>query len=270
MNPSTQNEFARGAKREAFPEPLLLPATDFGRSLILSGGADHGNAPVFWVESRCRIQGPDAEVLLDYYQCGSCKSEDTFAPENLFLQPNYNFLPVFSRDHAVVFRRYASATSGERPYRSVVEPPWGEVRPRIRTVPTRVLADGAAIAAAAAAAWPLIGQVSVEEPESGYRAILEFPIKTMNVGTDGTRWQVDTGPVVLPDLEAPRARWPETLRLAFIAYNAWDWADFVVETPTSRTSGGRGEGQVHHYSEVLHRETRNRLLAVDLSESEGP
>jgi len=31
---------------------------------------------------------------MDYYQCASCKSENTFAERDLFQKDNYDFLPV--------------------------------------------------------------------------------------------------------------------------------------------------------------------------------
>ena len=39
------------------------------------------------------------QTIYGYYQCGSCKSEHTFAEKNLFINPNYDFLPVFGEEH---------------------------------------------------------------------------------------------------------------------------------------------------------------------------
>ena len=49
---------------------------DYGLSFINTVG--NGNAPRFWVESRCRIVDNTDGSFSDYYQCGSCKSERTF------------------------------------------------------------------------------------------------------------------------------------------------------------------------------------------------
>jgi hypothetical protein len=240
-------------------EPLLSPPTDYGRSMIATLGP--ANAPLFWLESRCRVADPAAQVVRDYYQCGSCKSEDTFATADLFKSPNYDFLPVFTEKETIVFRRRETVTDG---YRSVSAPLWGGMVPRIRPARARVLAGGPDIAAAVAAGLPLTGQVEIRDEETGRTAVLEFPIKTMNMGTDGTSWQVDTGPVVLPDLKAPPDQWSATLRLAFVAYNTADWADFIFEAPTALPGGGAEVPKVFHYSEISHRTTRNLVLAVDL------
>jgi len=247
-------------------EPLLSPPLDYGRSVITTLGGS-GNAPLFWLESRCRITDPTAKVVRDYWQCGSCKSEHTFASEDLFMTPNYDFLPVFTEGQTVVFRRPASFSET---YRRVTASLWGGTVPHLRPAKARVLADAAQVASAVAQGLPLIGQVELRHPESGRTALLEFPIKTMNVGIDGQRWQVDTGPVVLPDLAAPPEGWSEGLRLAFVAYNTWDWADFVVEAPTPLSVDGSEVARVHHYSETLHCLSRNQVLALDLDEATPP
>lgn len=247
-------------------EPLLCTVTDFGRSMVTTFGGV-GNTPLFWVESRCRVSDPRANQVREYYQCGSCKSEDTFATENLFKRPNYDFLPVFTPGQTIVFRRPAALS--ER-YQTVSGPLWGGSMPRIRTARAHALADASQIGAAVAAALPLVGQVEISDPESGRSVLLEFPIKTMNLSVDGTRWQVDTGPMVLPDLKAPPEAWSQSLRLAFVAFNTWDWADFVIEAPTPIEVDGKEVARVHHYSEILHLATRNRVFALELDDEAVP
>ncbi|HIE29247.1 TPA: hypothetical protein EYP66_18400 [Candidatus Poribacteria bacterium] len=56
------------------------------------------------MESRCRLIDDTDGTFTDYYQCGSCKSEHTFAEKNLFQDPNYDFLPVFGNDYTATRR----------------------------------------------------------------------------------------------------------------------------------------------------------------------
>jgi hypothetical protein len=58
---------------------------DYGRSFICHL-ADF-NSVRFWVESRTRVF---EKKTVDFYQCASCKSEDTFASKNLFYEDNYD------------------------------------------------------------------------------------------------------------------------------------------------------------------------------------
>ena len=70
-------------------------------------------------------------------------------------------------------------------------------------------------------------------------------------------YQVDSGPVALPDLQR-HACTADGLRLAYVAFNTGDFADFVVEVPTSIDPGA----QVYHFSERLSLPSSNRLLAI--------
>ena len=263
-------------------EPLMTPCIDYGRSFICTCGPE--NAPRFWVESRCRAIESATGMTVEYYQCASCKSENTFADSNLFMDPNYDFLPIFSEREVVIFRRHAwcdesygrflngQATWGDAAdprlkYREVRGtehlPIWGGMSPCLREVQARVLSIPSDMAEAAAAGLPLIGQTELCDEATGNRAILEYPVKTINLRPEEGLWQVDTGPVVLPDLSAPSDEWGQTLRLAFIAFNAPDWADLIFEQPTPIVMDGERAAWVYHYSGIVHMGARNVLLAQE-------
>ena len=96
---------------------------------------------------------------------------------------------------------------------------------------------------------------------------IEYPVKTMNIHDSRDLYQVDTGPLAWPDLSTRPERLVDSLALAFVAFNAPDFADFVVEAPTPITDAALAqEGQelckVHHYSRVLTLPATNRLYAL--------
>ena len=85
---------------------------DYGLSFICNEASF--NAVRFWVESRTTLIDTEAGTSQVFYQCGSCKSEHTFAAENLFIEDNYDFLPILggaigcsSADHVASARRIA-------------------------------------------------------------------------------------------------------------------------------------------------------------------
>lgn len=237
-------------------EALLSPPTDYGRSYVTTAGGA-GNQPVFWLESRCRISDPATGEVRDYYQCASCKSEDTFATHDLFLDPNYDFLPVFSETESVIFRRRLPAVEA---YRQVVlDSPWGKTTPLVRTAQMRVLTTPDEIVSAIEAAVPIVCQTELRDEVSGRTAVIEYPVKTMNMNSIRRIYQVDTGPVLLPDLTVPPDQWSARLRLAYIAFNDDGWADFVVDEPTPVG----GDVKVHHFSERLHFSARSVIQALD-------
>jgi hypothetical protein len=228
---------------------------DYGLSTI--SGKAAWNRVRFWVESRTRIIDERSRHSEDYLQCGACKSEDTFAARNLFTEPNYDFTPIFGPEYGLIFRRKAANSDRYKEMKRAAEM-WEGQEYRLRMAKDAILLDSnARIREATHAGWPLVAQTEIHDAASGLRAILEYPVKTMNIHDEKDLYQVDTGPVALPDLSRhePLAG---SISLAFVAFNAPHFADFVIETPTSA-----GEGVwVHHYAKIVSRQAENRLYAI--------
>jgi len=86
----------------------------------------------------------------------------------------------------------------------------------------------------------------------------------MNTRREDFAWQVDTGPVAYPDLTRRPERLVDSISLAFVAFNAPHFADFVIEAPTAIPSpDGGAPAQVHHYSQRQSLPAINRLYALD-------
>ena len=98
------------------------PVIDYGQSFI--SGTASSNRVRFWVESRTRILDERTGKPRDYYQCASCKSENTFAREGLFREDNYDFIPIFGPEDGLIFRRKAYLNPRYREWRKA-EDLWG-------------------------------------------------------------------------------------------------------------------------------------------------
>ena len=228
---------------------------DYGRSFLLGNGPE--NEVRFWVESRTRIISEASGQSEDYVQVGSCKSEHTFARENLLHEDNYDFLPVFGPEWSVVYRRHADLRDSYREIRRSQEWWNGQQYRLIVGREVEELTSAAAVRQATYDAVPIVAQTQVRNAETGLQAILEYPVKTMNTNRARDLYQVDTGPVAFPDLSQRRARHVEALSLAFVVFNAPHFADFVLEAPTRV-----GDEQVYHYSKRVSLAAVNRLYAV--------
>jgi len=90
--------------------------------------------------------------------------------------------------------------------------------------------------------------------------MIEFPIKTMNANHVRGIYQVDTGPILLPNFTSNKERMVERFQLAFVAYNRNDEAYFVIQEPTPITEGS-GE-KVSHYSKVVRADAKNTVIAL--------
>ena len=60
----------------------------------------------------------------------------------------------------------------------------------------------------------------------------------MNISLDKKRYQVDTGPVAFPDLTRRFEVAIDCLSVAFVAFNAPHFADFILEQPTPVVEDG--------------------------------
>ena len=233
---------------------------DYGRSFIC-GTAAFNNVR-FWVESRTTIFDDKAGTATDYYQCASCKSENTFGEKDLFLADNYDFLPILGGGYWVVFRRPARIS--ER-YRTIcrVEQLWGEPRLLLHdAAEVTQLETFEQIRDATAAGRPLVTQTEIRNEQTGLRAVIECPTKTMNISLDKSMYQVDTGPIAYPDLSKRFDPQIDCLSLAFVAFNADHFADFIVEQPTALVEDGQEKGKFYHFSAPFSLPAKNTVLAL--------
>ena len=238
-----------------------MNCTDYARSFVCSNGEGARNAPQFWLESRCSLIDDREQTKDEFYQCASCKSEHTFAEKDLFQDPNYDFLPVFSETDVAIFRRHAFLNENYLEYREA-KTIWGGPRFVIREgEPVREL-DEAGIIEVALKGLPFVSKTEIWDEETGMRAIIECPVKTMNADPDRGIYQVDTGPVLYPDLSRRYERKIEALRLAFVAFNAPGFSDFVIEQPTEIKENGKVICKVHHYSGIVSRPAKNSVWVV--------
>lgn len=233
---------------------------DYGLSFICHPAQE--NSVRFWVESRTRLIDERGGKTTDFYQCGSCKSENTFAERDLFARDNYDFLPIIGDGHWLVFRRKAHLNDNYRQVRDKI-PAWGEPILKLReTAKATALDTWEQIRDATAAAVPIVTQTEFMHVGTGLRAIIECPVKTMNISHKLRRYQVDTGPIAFPDLSKRYEPPIDCLRLAFIAFNAPHFADFVIEQPTAVVEDGAEKCKVYHYSTPISLLTKNTVLAL--------
>lgn len=235
---------------------------DYGRSYLQNTGEN--NSVRMLIESRTTIYDLKSGSQTDYFQCAPCKSEDTFAKENLFYKDNYDFLPIFGEDKVLVFRSFVNHR--EERYRTIspMADMWGKDPQMLLPVPASIeeLDTWEKIYEASISGVPIVTQTEIVNKELGLRAVIECPCKTLNLNASKKLYQTDNGPIALPDLSKRYEPQIDSLSLAFIAFNVPHFADFVVHVPTPIESGGKEIAKVNHYSKLLTLDTTNRLFAV--------
>ena len=232
---------------------------DYRRSFIC--GTSDLNSVRFWIESRTTIIDSATGKRTVFYQCASCKSENTFGKTDLLLPDNYDFLPILGDGHWLIFRRHARMDVDR--YRQTIESPnaWGE--PKLLThegTNVQILDTWEKIRDATAQGVPLVSQTELVNPDTSLKAVIECPIKTMNISREKQMYQVDTGPIAFPDLKQKTDPLINCLSLAFVVFNQQDFADFVIEQPTSVIENEAEVCKIYHYSSPLSLPATNRLL----------
>ncbi len=204
----------------------------------------------------------------DYVLTASCKSEQVWVKRDVWHQPNADMCMLAGRDEFLVYKRWDKtdkgvmlypASLGVQPERQLDDPKecFDRFSIDVAKRPGRVLGSIDAILATLSAGTPVVGQT--EYDASDYRVLLEYPVKVVNYSERERYYQVDTGPVLLPDFSREYRSLLEGCRLAYVAHNCPEWAEFIVCVPTPVTDGVR----VHHYSQSVRMDaTRNRLIAV--------
>ena len=237
------------------------------------------------IESRIIVYDDAAGTATAYYLGASCKSEDTYGvnkdysadgfkpgAKTLFKDPNYDFTWIIGGPSAVIFRRLLSA-EGYRTVRADTTREWGESNLQLWPASGRyaIPTDQFEPAVRATEAGDgLVAQTEISDPATELRAVIEYPVKTMNVSRDGlpnqdgqSVWQIDTGPVGVPDLSKRYDPPISAFSLGFIATISRhpDAADFVLEQPTSLPPPNDAV-QVLHYSKPFSFRATNRLVGI--------
>ena len=251
------------AAQPVVPEFPLGRCLDYGRSFVCHEGSR--NSVRMWAESRTTVFDPQRQTVRQYVQGAACKSEDTFAAKDLFLRENYDFTPIFGRGEVLLIRRWQDVRPRYRDVRARVDV-WGDPIFKLVEAEKLTLLDSwEKIRDATMEGRPIIQQTEIHDAATGLRAVIECPTKTMNIGTADEwsgKYQVDTGPVAFPDLTKRYEQPIDCLRLAYVAFNAPDFADFVIEQPTGVIKDGQEVAQVYHYGSPISLPARNLLWAA--------
>ncbi len=237
-----------------------MEAPDFSRSFVTFVTKGRANNARIQVECCCRLTAPDRGPL-DFLLVASCKAEDTYAEDDLFRVPNYDFCGIFSSGDYQIIRTHETAALGGKETGIAAER-FEDVLIDCVIAPARQCPTPHEIVAATLANQPLVARTELRSRDGARVAVLEYPVKTMNANDQRDVFQVDTGPVLFPDLEAPSARGIECFELAFIAWNRFDRAEFILQQPTPVPADATDAAMVPHYSVVRKVEAANAILEL--------
>lgn len=211
------------------------------------------------IDGVCRITERATGRVQTIVQGASCKTEQVGATADLFLDPNADFVPLFSNDRFMHIKTFARAGTQASTY----PPGSGTQSDRLLTrmvdsfvdahldlveAEGELLGDTRAIVDAVLSNELIVGVHRFGNER--YDAEIEYPVKTINANERDVVYQTDTGPIPVPDLDAEPDDLLAGIELAFTAANAPDWAQLIMRT---RTPIGDGV-DVFHYSASIRRD----------------
>ena len=205
------------------------------------------------LDCRCRITDRATGLVHTMVLGASCKTERVGAAADLWLQPNADFIPIFSDEEFMHVKTFARAgmvaqlhPPGSGPQsdrlRTPIEGTFERVHLDLLEREGQRLESAGAIVGAVLANEMLVGIHRVGSAR--YTAEIEYPVKTINANERDVVYQTDTGPILFPDLECEPAELLARADLAFSAMNAPDWAEFIVRDRTPVA----GDVEVNHYA----------------------
>jgi len=226
----------------------------------------------FPLECICRMtQGlGEAARTVEYVLGASCKAEQVHVLENIWHDPAADMCLIASRDEFLVIKSWdrnnrgvmlSPPTLGPQPERQTGKcaDAFTEINIDRREVSGQLLTTTEEIVAAVLNNRPLVSQTEFSLLD-GLHVFLEYPVKVINASQREMFYQVDTGPVLVPDLTVfDEVHSISVLRLAFMAHNTKGCTEILMNVPTAI-----GDGiSVNHFSQVLKVRAVNRMIAVD-------
>lgn len=261
---------------------------DYHRSFIIPGSLEHpGNVPRQWIDSRVRIIDDASGATEDYLRTDLCVTEHTFGAGQIFPQRTWCGSRCWGPTKTWFFRHFVDADdqpARTRPQAMAYDTDgiWGPITRHLVEAVCEELADDAAIIRATREGRPLVGQTEIANDAGNLRAIIEYPIKTMNTlwaeGYDSLKhdmfqsidpgdragiYQVDTGPVPFAALELTCDSHHERITLAHVAFNQSDNASFMLFAPRElKDDAGNVRARVNGYHQPVHLPAQNRIYAT--------
>ena len=254
---------------------------DFGRSFIRWGIDTLIKAPItvshkpphtlnkVRVPAECLAEVRDRKTRrpVSFLLGAACKSERVGVERDIWIDPNADFFPVTSEDSILVIKKWDRCDKGVMRYPQAlgVQPERQlekasdayssfeiEIH-KCQGAPVEEIDDMIEILEAGK---PMVSRTLISAEH--YDLLLEYPVKTVNWSPREKYYQVDTGPVLFPDLTLPTAEVHASFQLAYIAHTKKDWAEFLVRVPTPLTE----DIKVYHYSKAVRIDCENSMIAV--------
>ena len=239
-----------------------MESLDFSRSFVtfFTTPAQGGNIARIQIDATCRVDGwgPDGGVG-EFHLITPCRSEVMYEEGQLFQMPNYEFCGIFAATELVLLRTHWTSER-EEPEHAYSHERFERVSIDLTPMPAASLVTDREVVEATLANRRLAARTELIDPMSGAKAVIDYPVKTMNVRRDPANFQVDTGPILVPRWDAADKPAPLRFDIAHIVYWQRDRAELVLRRPLTIGEESAGLIQTTDYSELRFENAVNSIL----------
>lgn len=238
---------------------------DFGRSYVSwvlppdptdkrkPGHMPWGNSVRIQIDAICSIEEKTTGQSDTFYLIAPCRKEWMYREEEIIQSPNGEYRMIFALDRQLDVGK-DMVERGDRP-RSVTTDTFTSLSFEISHVPAQRLETDQDVVKASQGRFPIVVESTMQDTSGQITAHLSFPVKTMNFHPERERFQVDTGPLIFPDLAISPAHLIDRCKLAHVVFNTSQYAEFICKTPTTSADGE----SIFHYSDVHRVQLQNHL-----------
>jgi len=249
-----------------------MNVTDFNRSYVRwtiaadptdtrqPGHMPWGNSVRIQIDALCTITDQSTGESENFYLIAPCRKEWMYRDRELIMDPGAEYRVIFSRDRQLDVAMSIRG-QGDRPIPATTVA-FTSLEFELSTAAANQLQTDLDVVPASAGRASIVARTEITNAKRGLTALLEYPIRTMNYHPERQRFQVDTGPLLFPDLSIETDQLIECCKLAHTVYNTFDYAEFVCRSLTPLIGDNPAEVSLFHYSAIHRLAVRHTLFAL--------
>lgn len=212
----------------------MLQTINFCNSTISWLTQQEQSYGLFQVEARLSVSIVACNFLEVYYLLSGVMAGNMYTSGAVIKSPSYHFQAILSEQHFKIFRIHTGNTV-DKDTHGKLEDVFAKVDFMIDTQPYDRLNEVKSIKNAIQNRCKLNVAMQLKHlPQA--QVLVEFPVKHININQRETMWQVETGPVIIPDAGFAHHPSIENLVLAYTNFNKNKEAEFaILETQKNRS-----------------------------------
>jgi hypothetical protein len=219
-----------------------------------------GNSARILIDARCTIVDERSGTTEELYLIAPCRTEWMYRETEMIQNPSGEYRVIFTQDRQLSVGKWI-AEDGTRGG-SIPTSGFTSLTFTFASLPATPLQTDRAVVDATTRNIPIVAKTEWTDAESGLRATLEYPVRTMNFHPERVRFQVDTGPLIFPDFASTEEHLIDRCKLAHTVYNTFDYGEFVCKQPTPLVRDGVDVASIYHYSDYRRLAVTNSLFSA--------